>query len=117
MSHPYHHALSSVHKWGGEPEDYLAVHAWFDETKAHFADARHRAMRHHSEGIFLMESIFGVTLTTSTGREIPTRWVGEQHVYEDLGRIPSLGDWLEHLAPQGWMMRAQPLSKRLQETT
>jgi hypothetical protein len=30
MAHPYHHALSSVKKWGGTVEDYLAVHSWFD---------------------------------------------------------------------------------------
>ena len=38
MAHPYHHALSSTHRWGGEPGDYLAIHSWFDESKAHFAD-------------------------------------------------------------------------------
>lgn len=32
---------------------------------------------------------FGPTITLSTGRIIPTRWVGEQHVREDLGFIPS----------------------------
>lgn len=26
MGHCYHHALSSVRKWGGAPEDYLALH-------------------------------------------------------------------------------------------
>lgn len=112
MSHPYHHALSSAKKWGGEPEDYLHIHEWFDATKAHFADARHRAMRHHSEGIYLMESVVGVTMTLSSGRIIPTRWVGEQHVHEDLGRIPTLADWLTHLRPQGWMMRSSPLSRQ-----
>jgi hypothetical protein len=30
----------------------------------------------------------------STGRVIPTRWVGEQHVQQDLGFIPSLADWM-----------------------
>ena len=30
MAHPYHHALSSVKKWGGTVDDYLAVHSWFD---------------------------------------------------------------------------------------
>jgi len=84
MANPYHHALSSVKKWGGKPEDYLPIHNWFDETKAHFADFRHRAMRHHSEGIFLMEKIFGPTLQLSNEMVIPTRWVGEQHVKEDL---------------------------------
>ena len=36
-------------------------------------------------------------LTNSAGRVIPTRYVGEQHVKEDLGWIPSLKDWLEHV--------------------
>ena len=26
MAHPYHHALSSVKKWGGSPEDYQKIH-------------------------------------------------------------------------------------------
>jgi len=30
MAHPYHHALSSVKKWGGRPEDYQAIHDWLD---------------------------------------------------------------------------------------
>ena len=33
MGHPYHHALSSVKKWGGTAEDYLPLHQWFDESK------------------------------------------------------------------------------------
>ena len=30
MAHPYHHALSSVKKWGGTVDCYMAVHTWFD---------------------------------------------------------------------------------------
>jgi hypothetical protein len=30
MGHCYHHALSSVRKWGGIAEDYLPLHQWFD---------------------------------------------------------------------------------------
>jgi hypothetical protein len=30
MAHPYHHALASVKKWGGEVSDYLPLHSWFD---------------------------------------------------------------------------------------
>lgn len=26
MANPYHHALSSVQKWGGEVDDYLPIH-------------------------------------------------------------------------------------------
>ena len=109
MSHPYHHAVSSVKKWGGTPEDYLPIHNWFDESKAMFADFRHRALRHHAEGIFLCERIFGVTIRNSGGREIPVRWVGEQHVKEDLGRIPSAQDWLACIRPEPWMGRTQKL--------
>jgi hypothetical protein len=48
--------------------------------------------RDHAEGIFMAEIIFGPTITLSSNRAIPTRWVGE-HVIEDLGFIPSFGDW------------------------
>jgi hypothetical protein len=69
------------------------------------ADVRHRALRHHAEGIFLAEKVFGTTLTNSDGRVVPVRWVGEQHVQEDLGWIPTVKDWLEHLRPAPWMSR------------
>ena len=116
MSNPYHHALSSVKKWGGVVGDYIHIHNWFDETKAHFADFRHRAMRHHSEGIFLMEKMFGVTLELSNGRVIPTRWVGEQHVKEDLGRIPTIQDWLSNLKPQSWMGKTEKIEQEVETT-
>ena len=83
----------SVKKWGGTVDDYLGCHEFFDASKLILADFRHRALRHHAEGIFLLEQIHGKTLTLSSGRIIPTRWVGEQHVREDLGFIPSFADW------------------------
>lgn len=109
MAHPYHHALSSVRKWGGEVNDYLPLHAWFDHSKEILADFRHRALRHHAEGIFQLEAVFGPTITLSTGRIIPTRWIGEQHVSEDLGRIPSFADWARAIQPLPWMGRATRL--------
>ena len=111
---PYHHAVSSARKWGGSPEDYLRIHQWFDDSKAHYADQRHRAYRHHSEGIYECERQFGVTIMTSTGRVVPTRWVGEQHVEEDLGFIPSLKDWLQHIDVQPWMRRVGMKSSELE---
>src|ERR1700733_8159377 len=103
MAHPYHHAVSSARKWGGNPAEYLAIHEWFDESKAFLASWRHRALRHHAEGIFLCEKVFGATITISTGRTIPVRWVGEQHVTEDLGRIPAAADWLRAIMHEPWM--------------
>ncbi len=107
--HPYYHAVSSQQKHGGEWEDYIDLHSWFDASKQMVPNFRHRALRHHAEGIFLCETIFGVTITNSNGREIPTRVLGEQHVKEDLGRIPTLADWLMAIKPESWMMvRSKP---------
>ena len=103
MSHPLHHAISSVKKHGGDIADYLPLHNWFDETKAHFPDMRHRALRHHSEGIFWAEKEFGVYITNSEGKMVPTRILGEQHVMEDLGFIPTIKDYLEVMTVQNWM--------------
>ncbi len=112
MGHCFHHALSSVRKFGGRPEDYLPLHNWFDESKSHVADFRHRALRHHSEGIFMLERFFGVTLRNSDGREVPVRLIGEQHVMEDMGGIiPSFADWARAIRPERWMLRAQRLDQ------
>ena len=105
MAHPYHHSVSSARKFGGKPEDYNALHSWFDDTKATFADFRHRALKHHSLGIFWCEKEFGVTITNSDGKEVPVRLVAEQHVREDCGYVPSVQDWLQHLKPEKWMGR------------
>ena len=62
MAHPLQHAQSSARKFGGKTEDYIAIHNWLDESKAFLPDFRHRALRHHAEGIFLCERIFGVAI-------------------------------------------------------
>jgi hypothetical protein len=37
------------------------------------------------------------------------RWIGEQHVREDLGFIPSFADWVKAIRPEPWMGRALKL--------
>jgi hypothetical protein len=103
MAHPLKHAESSARKFGGTAEAYLPIHNWFDESKAFLADFRHRALRHHAEGIFLCERIFGVAITNSEGKQVPVRYIGEMHVKEDLGRIPTAQDWLSQIKPERWM--------------
>jgi hypothetical protein len=137
MANPYHHAVSSSRKWGGTPDDYLAIHQWFDRSKRSFADFRHRALYHHTEGIFDCEAHFGPTIELSTcgcgkdkaehyeygdenmhvftPKKIPTRWVGEQHVQEDLGFIPHAAQYLERIAGEPWMNRARKLSRELEK--
>jgi hypothetical protein len=115
--HPHHHAVSSVRKWGGEVSDYLPIHEWFDASKAHLPDLRHRALRHHSEGIFACEEVFGSTLTNSAGRIVPVRQIGEQHVMEDLGRIPTAADWLRAIKMEPWMLRRAMTSDEISSRT
>ena len=114
MANPYHHSLSSVKKWGGVVEDFLAIHEWFDASKEFHGDFRHRALRHHAQGIYECARTFGATITLTGGRVIPTRWVGEQHITEDCGFIPSLSDWLKQIEPQPWMNKPTRLSKQLE---
>lgn len=99
---PYSHARSSAHKFGGHLDDYLVYHNWFDQTKAHIADMRHRALLHNAFGIFLLEQQFGVYFTNSDGKVVQVRDIGEQHVLEDLGRIPSLDECFKNLPMEAW---------------
>lgn len=107
--HPADHARTSVRLWGGKPDDYMAVHRWLDATKEHFADFRHRALRHHAEGIFECERLFGVSFTNSDGKLVHVRYVAEQHIKEDCGgKIPTISDWLSCIQVQPWMAKGYP---------
>jgi len=105
MAHSYHHALSSANKWGGTPSDYQPIHDWLDGSKTILADFRHRALRHHAEGCWAAQAIFGTVITNSDGRAVPVRMIAEQHILEDLGRIPSFADWVRCIKPEAWMGR------------
>ena len=109
MAHPLQHSKSSVNKWGGKIEDYIDIHNWFDETKAWIPDSRHRAMRHHAEGIFECEKVFGhfveVPLKNGVIKHVPVRLVGEQHVIEDCGFIPKAWDYVQGMKKDLWMRK------------
>jgi hypothetical protein len=72
-------------------------------------------LRHHTQGIFECERVFGATITNSSGREVPVRWIGEQHVTEDMGFQPSLSDWLRCIRPEPWMNRSRKLHRELEK--
>lgn len=100
---PYLHGLISVKKFGGKVEDYQEIHDWFDQTKAHVPDMRHRAILHNSFGIYLCEQVFGATMKNSSGKVVSVRDIGEQHVLDDLGTIPTLQDYLTHMPMLDWL--------------
>jgi len=104
MSHTTHHARNSVQIWGGKMEDYLKIHDWLDATKETFADCRHRALRHHSQGIFEAERVFGHEIINSAGKPVPVRYICEQHIKEDCdGKIPTVEDWFKNIRIESWM--------------
>jgi hypothetical protein len=107
MAHPWEHSKSSARKFGGVPEDYHHIHEWFDATKAWIAHSKHRMFRHHAEGIFECEKVFGVSFVNSAGKTVYTRYVAEQHVKEDCNNyIPSAKEWVDNInTPTEWMIK------------
>jgi hypothetical protein len=104
---PYKHAQSTAQKWGGAPDDYIAIHDWFDETKQYTGDWTHRALRHHSAGIQWAIEKFGHAITNSSRVKIPVKIIAEQHLMEDCGFIPTPQDYLSVLTkhPEKWMLQ------------
>lgn len=100
---PLLHAEKSAHRFGGEAEDYQQIHDWFDQTKAHVPDMRHRLILHNSFGIYLAEQLFGTYITNSAGKKVSVRDVAEQHVIDDMGTIPTVQDCLAGVPLYDWL--------------
>ena len=107
MAHPVEHAKSSARKFGGNWLDYLEIHEWFDATKAWIGHSKHRMFRHHSEGIFECEKIFGHMIKNSDGKNVYVRYIAEQHVKEDCNNyIPTAKEWVDNInTPKEWMIK------------
>jgi len=112
MSKPYEHAVLSVKKWGGKVADYLPIHDFMDSSKAHVADMRHRALLHSSFGCYLAERVFGTNLKIfiengldepNSEYHVSVRDIAEQHIIQDLGFIPSVQQYLDHMEMADWM--------------
>lgn len=96
----YYHAKSAAHKWGGKPEDYLPIEDFIDSSKKTLGDYRHRAMYHHTLGVYLCEDLFGKTISIQKNTKIiqvPVRLIAERHIVEDLGFLPSPEHYLKHI--------------------
>lgn len=109
---PLIHAKISVKRHGGCVEDYLPIHNFFDQTKSALADVRHRAILHSSFGCYLAEQVFGVYITNMDGKDISVRDIAEEHVFDDLGTIPTIERWLRNLPIEPWMSGAHKRTKK-----
>lgn len=92
---PYDHATKSVRRYGGHFGDYIEIHEFLDMSKAAHPDMKHRAILHNSLGPFIAVRVFGRTITNSEERVIDVRQICEDHIIEDLGRIPTVSDFLD----------------------
>lgn len=91
------HSKNSVKKYGGKIEDYIELHKFMDLSKDFVADYRHRLFLHNTMGITILSKVFGDYIHNSNGDSIYVRYIGEDHVLEDLGRIPTISDLLGYL--------------------
>lgn len=117
----WYHSQSAARKWGGEAHDYSKINDFIDSSKQVIGDVRHRAVYHHTLGVFLVEKVFGPTIsvTKTSGKvvQVPTRLIAERHIIEDLGWLPSPADYLKNTPVEKWMSGSQrkevPLSTLL----
>jgi hypothetical protein len=99
-------ANASAARFGGDPSAYLALHAWFLETRNWSDGPEHLVFRHHAFGIFEAEARFGPVIAFGDGKAVPTRVVAERHVQTVLGRVPSATDFLRRIKGERWMLQA-----------
>ena len=109
----YLHAKKSANKWGGNPEDYMPIHEWFDSSSVCHGDVRHRSLLHHTFGISLCVQVFGTTFKNAEGKTVITKEVAEQHVMDDIGRIPNPSDYINNMNLAAWMGGKKRKTKRI----
>lgn len=98
------HSESSAKKFGGIPDDYIAIHKFLDMSKLFIADWRHRCLLHNTFGVALCELHFGDFYTLpSNGVKVCTRTIAETHIIEDLHCIPSVELMLHEMPIRPWM--------------
>lgn len=108
---PWTHAGNAARKFGGAASDYHPIEHWFDSLKPHLGDIRHRMILHNAWGVGLAESLFGDLkvsiggviyrepfITNSDRVSVFVRDIAQQHVLEDMGRIPSLDEVFKDVA-------------------
>lgn len=112
MAHPHHHALSSTRQFGGVITDYLPVHQWMDDTKAHLANFRHRAVRHHKDSLPLLHAQMGSYVRiNSDGQPVAIQEVFLQHLREDCQGVPALSDWIEGIPESRFPVALRPINE------
>jgi hypothetical protein len=117
MGNVQFHSESSARRFGGVPEDYVAIHKFLDQSKLYIADWRHRALLHNTFGVALCEQFFGdLFKRASDGGTVATRTIAEVHILEDMKAILTPADFLREMTIRTWMNGLTNVQKRAAQT-
>jgi len=105
---PLQHARITAHRFGGEWQDWIAIHDWIDRSKAIFPSMQHRMFLHSDFGEWLAVMIHGEAISAKHGAVVSTRDLFRDHQVEDLGRVVTLAEWLREVDTDYWMRRRKP---------
>lgn len=106
MANPLIHSKSSVKRWGGKVEDYIAIHELIDSPKATMNNNASRALTHNTWFAYhIVPKIFGYNIVNSDGRSVDVVDIAMLHIAEDFRMkfVPTPQDYLKHLQLQAWM--------------
>ena len=106
MANPLIHSKSSVKRWGGKVEDYLAIHELIDSPKACMNNNTSRMLTHNTWFCYtVIPKIFVYNITNSDGKSVDTVDIAMLHVAEDFRMkfVPTVQDYLKHMEVQPWM--------------
>lgn len=106
MANAQIHSQSSVKRWGGKVEDYLAIHELIDSPKACMNNNSSRLITHNVWFCYhIVPKVFGYNLTNSDGKRVDTIDIAMLHVAEDFRMkfVPTLEDYLKHLTLPDWI--------------
>ena len=106
MANPRVHSRSSVKRWGGVEEDYMAIHKLLDSPKATMNNNTSRMLTHNTWFAYeVIPLIFGYNIINSDGRSVDVVDIAMLHIAEDFRHkfIPTPQDYLQHMQVQPWM--------------
>ena len=106
MANPLIHSKSSVKRWGGKVEDYLAIHELIDSPKVLMNNQSSRCLTHNTWFAYhIIPKIYGYNIINSDGKRVDTIDIAMLHIAEDFRMkfVPTAQDYLQHLQVQAWM--------------
>jgi hypothetical protein len=106
MANAQIHSQSSVKRWGGKIEYYIAIHELIDSPKACMNNNSSRLITHNVWFCYnIIPKIFGYNLINSSGKRVDTIDIAMLHVAEDFRMkfVPTLEDYLKHLTLPAWI--------------